>query len=96
MSDLTSERGGGRNAGRLTSERGGGRNAGRERGYAPAPASKGANPLIGAFLMCGGRGPSANETSIWASKLKEFAMSHYETNIDNILVLTVPRANIRR
>ena len=80
----------------LTSERGGGRNAGRERGYAPAPASKGANPLIGAFLTCGGRGPSANETSIWASKLKEFAMSHYETNIDNILVLTVPRANIRR
>ena len=68
----------------LTSGRGGGRNSGRGRGYAPAPVSKGANPLIGAFLTCGGRGPSANETTIWASKIKEFAMSHYETNIDNI------------
>ena len=84
----------------LTSGRGGGRNAGRGRGYAPAPASKGANPLIGAFLTCGGRGPSANETTIWASKIKEFAKSHFfGPNIfllTTFLVLTVPRANIRR
>ena len=66
-----------------TAGRGAGRFQGRGRGYIPQNAYKGAIPTIGAYLNSG-KGFSANDTAIWASKLKDYAMSHFETNIDDI------------
>ena len=69
-----------------TQGRGGGRLSGRGRFSAfPQPAGhRGANPSIGAYLSCAGKGPSANDTAIWAGKIKDFAMTKVETNIDDI------------
>ena len=68
----------------LASGRGGGRIGGRGRGSPPPQQNRGLTPSIGAFLTCSGKGPSANETAIWAGKIKDYAMSNFETPIDDI------------
>ena len=54
--------------------RGGGRIGGRRRGSPPQQLNRGLTPSIGAFLTCSGKGPSANETAIWAGKIKDYAI----------------------
>ena len=62
--------------------RGGGWIGGRGRGSPPQQLNRGLTPSIGAFLQCSGKGPSANETAIWAGKIKDYARSNFETPID--------------
>ena len=73
MSNQTQGRGGGRLSGR-----------GRFSAFPQLAGHRGANPSIGAYLSCAGKGPSANDTAIWAGKIKDFAMMKFETNIDDI------------
>ena len=68
-----------------TQGRGGGRLSGRGRNNPPQQITyRGAIPSIGAYLTCAGKGPTANDTAIWASRIKDYSMSRFETNIDNI------------
>ena len=65
--------------------RGGGRIGGRGLGSPPQQQNRGLTPSIGAFQACSRKGPSANETAIWAGKIKDYAMSNFENPIDDIL-----------